>query len=53
MPRNTSVSLGEHFAQFIDRQVEGDVTGLQAKWFAQAFACSKSERPPSRGCGPR
>ncbi|CAO4166394.1 type II toxin-antitoxin system ParD family antitoxin [Methylorubrum extorquens] len=23
MPRNTSVSLGEHFAQFIDRQVEG------------------------------
>ncbi|WP_438345244.1 type II toxin-antitoxin system ParD family antitoxin [Methylorubrum populi] len=23
MTRNTSVSLGEHFAQFIDRQVEG------------------------------
>jgi len=23
MPRNTSVSLGEHLAQFIDRQVEG------------------------------
>ncbi|MGW5956910.1 type II toxin-antitoxin system ParD family antitoxin [Methylorubrum thiocyanatum] len=23
MTRNTSLSLGEHFAQFIDRQVEG------------------------------
>ncbi|GJE71486.1 type II toxin-antitoxin system ParD family antitoxin [Methylorubrum podarium] len=23
MTRNTSVSLGEHFTQFIDRQVEG------------------------------
>lgn len=23
MTRNTSVSLGEHFAQFIDRQVKG------------------------------
>ncbi|TNC14203.1 type II toxin-antitoxin system ParD family antitoxin [Methylobacterium terricola] len=23
MARNTSVSLGEHFTQFIDRQVEG------------------------------
>ena len=23
MARNTSISLGDHFAQFIDRQVEG------------------------------
>lgn len=23
MPRNTSVSLGDHFADFIDRQVQG------------------------------
>ncbi|MFT8247177.1 type II toxin-antitoxin system ParD family antitoxin [Roseomonas sp. BN140053] len=23
MPRNTSISLGDHFASFIDRQVQG------------------------------
>ena len=23
MPRNTSISLGDHFARFIDRQVQG------------------------------
>lgn len=53
MSRNTSVSLGEHFAQFIDRQVEGDVTAPPAKSSVPDFVFWRSRKPPSTRSGPR
>ncbi len=44
MARNTTISLGDHFAEFIDEQVRPETMALPAMSFAPGCASLKSRR---------
>ena len=53
MARNTSVSLGDHFATFIDAQVQAGRYGSASDVVRAGLRFSRSMKPRCRPCGQR
>ena len=51
MARNTSITLGPHFDDFIAAQLEMAAMALQAKWYEQDCACLKRPKANLKDCG--
>jgi hypothetical protein len=52
MPRNTSVTLSDHFEQFVASEV-ASASGTSAKSSARACGCWSAKSVPSRRSAPR